>query len=88
MPFPDAFVFACHSLWHAGAGIPGALLDFLEPVAVPAKIRFKSFLAEAELLTAVDNLTSWTGLITTGVNAHDDGIGPVDHFNPMATAQP
>jgi hypothetical protein len=24
---------------HAGAGIPGALLDSLEPVAVPAKVR-------------------------------------------------
>ena len=26
-------------LWRAGAGIPGALLDSLEPVAVPAKVR-------------------------------------------------
>jgi hypothetical protein len=58
-------------LWHAGAGIPGALLDSLEPVVVPAKVRFKSLVGEAELSTAVDSFTSRTGLFATGANAHD-----------------
>jgi hypothetical protein len=72
----------------AGAGIPGALLDSLEPVAVPAGVRFKSLVGEAELPTAVDSFTSRTGLFTTGANAHHDGVGPVDHLIPGQGASP
>jgi hypothetical protein len=46
----------------------------------PPRYGFKSFVSEAELPTAVDSFTSRTGLFTTGANAHDDGVGPVDHL--------